>query len=275
MRTMTHIALLALIAGLAAIGCENAIEPLTGGDNSFTSVSGIDQIDQLPVVQKPAPSILVSFDFDGNNYQFWPYTGENFSGMPSDPVNLVFVGQADPAQIRAALLGLDGDRSALEMPLAAFSDTWNDAIGGVQVGYAEPNGWQGSVYQLECGDHNTIRFHLRLFKHGDWTVGSCHFEFLIPGTTDHQVLNWELAEQFVLADFQRSGLLDGALPMIPTGQINDSPFRTIPAMIYNELPPELRQLINGPPDNVTEDVPIITDGHAMILNLARSSFPTV
>jgi len=270
MRTMTHIALLALIVGLAAIGCENAIEPLTGGDDSFASVSGIDQIDQLPVVHKPAPSNLVSFDFDGNSYQLWPYTGENFSGTPSDPINLVFVGQADPAQIRAALLGLDGDRSGLEMPLAAFSDTWNDAIGGVQVGYADPNGWQGSVYQLECGDHNTIRFHLRLFKHGDWTLGNCHFEVMIPCTTDHQVLNWELAEMIVVADLMRSGLLDETVPLYSTGTINAAPFRTIPTMIYNLLPGDLQALTGGPIGDATEDVPIMSDGQATIVNLAGS-----
>jgi hypothetical protein len=273
MRTLTHITLLALIAGLAVIGCDNAFEPFTGGDDSFSSVSGIEQIDQLPVVQKPAPSNLVSFDFGDDNYQLWPYTGENFSGAPSDPVNLVFVGQADPALIRAALLGLDGDRSALEMPLAAFSDTWNDAIGGIQVAYAEPNGWQGSVYQLECGDHNTIRFHLRLFKHGDWTVGSCHFEFLIPGTTDHQVLNWELAEMIVVADLMRSGLLDETVPVYSTGAINAAPFRTIPTVIYKELPPELQALTGGPIGEPTEDVPIMTDGQATIVNLAGTVAP--
>jgi hypothetical protein len=64
-------------------------------------------------------------------------------------------------------------------------------------------------------------------------------------------------------------LLDPAMPMIPTGQINDSPFRTIPAIIYNGMPVELRALIGGPLGNVTEDVPIGTDGKAMILNLAN------
>ena len=42
-------------------------------------------------------------------------------------------------------------------------------------------------------------------------------------------------------------------------------------MLYNELPVELRMLIEGPLEDVTEDVPINTDGHAMILNLADRS----
>jgi hypothetical protein len=38
-------------------------------------------------------------------------------------------------------------------------------------------------------------------------------------------------------------------------------------VIYNELPVELRALIGGPLGDVTDDVPIETDGHAVILNL--------
>ena len=70
-----------------------------------------------------------------------------------------------------------------------------------------------------------------------------------------------------MVDFMRSGLLDPDLPMIPTGPINDSPFRTIPAVIYNSLPPELKGLIGGPPGEVSEDIPIGTDGQAIVLNL--------
>ena len=92
-----------------------------------------------------------------------------------------------------------------------------------------------------------MRVHLRLFRTeppvwngGGWTIGAAHFEIRIPGIADHQVLSWELAQQVVMVDFLRSGLLDPGLPMIPTGPINDAPsFRTIPAMIYNLLPPEL------------------------------------
>jgi len=55
--------------------------------------------------------------------------------------------------------------------------------------------------------------------------------------------------------------------MLPTGPINPSPFRTIPVIIYNGLPEELKALIGGPAGNVADDVPIVTDGHAMILNI--------
>jgi hypothetical protein len=138
----------------------------------------------------------------------------------------------------------------------------------VQTAWGEPSGWTGGTVQLACGDYEQARFHLRLFRMGDWTVGNAHFEVLIPGTTDHQVLSWELAEQFVAADLARSGLLADSNGVIPTAQINDSPFRTIPAVVYNGLPVELRQLIGGPLGDVPDDVPINNDGHALILNLA-------
>ena len=114
------------------------------------------------------------------------------------------------------------------------------------------------------------RFHLRLFRLGNWTVGNAHFEILIPNTSDHQVLSWEFAEQFVMTDMIRCGLLDEGLPMAPTQAINPSPFHAIPAVIYNGLPVELRAAIGGPLDNVTADVPIATDGQATIFNLAAS-----
>jgi hypothetical protein len=118
--------------------------------------------------------------------------------------------------------------------------------------------------------------HLRLFHtglpcgdSGSWTVGGAHFELQIPGTADHQVLSWELAEQIVMVDLMRSGLLDPGLPMLPSGVISDAPsYRSIPAMIYNGLPDELIMLIGGPPKPVTGDVPLPSDGIATVFNVA-------
>jgi hypothetical protein len=207
-----------------------------------------------------------------NSLEFWPYTGIDYSGNPQDPINLIFFGEADPRDIRAALLSLDGDRSVLGLPpIPPFNCVWDDGIGGTQTGYAEPNGWAGSVIQLECGNHVEARFHLRLFQVGDWTLGGAHFEVLIPGTTEHQVVSWEVAEQFVVGDFMRSGLLDPATDIIPAFGINESPWKAIPAIIYNGLPVELKAMIEGPLDSVTVDVPIKNDGHAMILNLQATA----
>jgi hypothetical protein len=255
---------------LFVAGCDKSLEP-SGEPMSADDILHKLELRGLPPSDRIPPSGLVNISVGSNNLEFWPYTGENFTGSPQDPVNLIFYGKADPRQIMAALLSLDGDRSAFGLPpVPPFNMTWQDAIGDVQAGYGTGSGWVSGAVQLACGDYGPVRFHLRLFKLGAWTVGNAHFEVQIEGTTDHQVLSWELAEQFVIVDFMRSGLLDESVPIIPTAQINDSPFRTIPAMIYNLLPPEIRDLIGGPIGDVVDDVPIATDGHAVIFNLAES-----
>jgi hypothetical protein len=294
MRGIKLLTIVLAMLGLLVAGCEKSIDP-----SPKTTVETPDDemaallASPMPDARGFVPTPLVTAQIGQDAVQFWPYTGTNFTGEPQDPINLIFFGQADPRDIRAALLSLSGDRSALGFPAQApFNSTWDDAIGDVQTAYGatigvetalspgptgrkEPDrfcgsrGWSGSVIQLACGPYEGMRFHLRLFKVGNWTLGNAHLDVLIPGTTDHQVISWEVAEQFVIADFMRSGLLDPAVPMIPTGQINASPFRTIPAIIYNGMPVELRGLIGGPLGNVTEDVPIGTDGYAMILNLAN------
>jgi hypothetical protein len=259
---------LLLFAVLICLGCSNSTEP-TSNDSSFEKIlGGLESMGCVHPPQTP-PAGLITVSMGDQGLEFWPYTAENFSGSPQDPINLIFYGQADPRQIMAALMSLDGDRTAFGMPdQPPFNQTWHDAIGFVQAGYGSDYGWVGGDIQLACGDYGPIRFHIRLFRMGAWTVGNAHFEVLIEGTSDHQVLSWEMAEQFVIADFMRSGLLDPDVPIIPVGQINDSPFRTIPLYIYNALPVELRGLIGGPLGDVTEDVPIATDGNAVILNLA-------
>jgi hypothetical protein len=298
MRGIKLLTIVLALLGLLVAGCEKSVDPST----KTTVETPDDEMATLlaapiPDVRGFVPSPLVSAQIGQDAVQFWPYTGTNFTGEPQDPINLIFFGQADPLDIRAALLSLSGDRTALGFPAAPpFNSIWDDAIGDVQTAYGATNGanvkqeaalsadpagesrpdgfgvsrgWSGSVIQLACGPYEGMRFHLRLFKVGNWTLGNAHLDVLIPGTTDHQVVSWEVAEQFVIADFMRSGLLDPAMPMIPTEQINDSPFRTIPAVIYNGMPAELRGLIGGPLGDVTADVPIGTDGHAMILNLAN------
>ena len=192
--------------------------------------------------------------------QILPYLTDDLT-TSQDPVNLVITGAADPREIRNALLGLDGARGAPFPPVFPFTCTWSDAIGGLMAGYGEIAGWGGAAVQLQCGSYGPIRFHLRLVKLGDFTIGNAHFEILIPGTTDHQVLSWELAEQLVTYDLARTGLL-GAAPA-PTAAITAAPaHRAIPAVIYNLLPADLRLLIGGPTGNVTADVGIANDGHA-------------
>lgn len=150
-------------------------------------------------------------------------------------------------------------------------------MGGVQTAYADGGGWVGSVVQLELGSYGPLRFHLRLFEtrnpfgapEGTWTLGAAHFEILIPGTTNHQVMCWELAEQIVIADLVRSGLL-GAAPA-SSGPINAAPtYRDIPAVIYNGVPDELKLACGLPPGSASGNVPIPSDGEATLLYLTGS-----
>jgi hypothetical protein len=218
------------------------------------------------------PSLLVPIALSGGSISIWPYTGVDFSGTPQDPINLVFTGESDPRAIRSALMSLNGDRTAFGMPpVYPFNCTWSDAIGDLQTGYNAEAAWVGSAIQLACGSYGPIRFHVRLFEAGAVTLGNAHFEVLIPGTADHQVLSWELAEQLVKVDFLRSGLLDAATPFGGTGPINNAPFREIPEPIYNGLPADLRSLISGPAGNVAAPVPIATDGQGTVFNLASEA----
>jgi hypothetical protein len=269
MRKSGLILAVSLIFGLSLAGCENSVKPTQSKNENIDYEIGLMEASARFDRNTPPPSPLVTVNSGDQSLDFWPYTGTNFSGEPQDPINIIFIGETDPRDIRAALLALDGDRSAYGLPpLPPFNSTWDDAIGDIQTGYGEPDGWTGSTIQLSCGDYSQPRFHVRLFKVGQWTVANAHFEILIPGTADHQVLSWELAEQFVVVDFVRSGLLDEEYPIALTDQINASPFRAIPDFIYNELPTELRQLIGGPLGDITGETPILTDGKASILNLA-------
>ena len=198
----------------------------------------------------------------------YPYTLVNFSSDPAerfDPINLVFTGRADPREIRADLLALDGNRPGLP-PAPFFGCVWRDAIGDMQTACSPDGGWSGSAIQLSCGELGPVRFHLRLFRAGGATIANAHFEVLIENTADHQVLSWDLAEQLVLYDLARTGLLDAA--PAATAVINSPTHRAIPAVIFNLLPPELRALVSGSPDQVAADIPIPNgDGRATLVSL--------
>ncbi len=221
------------------------------------------------------PSEQVTVDFLDQSLTFYPYVATQLDEQAIDPVNLVFVGEVDPVQIRSALLSLDGDRTAFGFPAAyPFDQPWTDALGGsVGTTWVEGEGWVASVIQLTIGNYETLRFHLRLYRTGQdgWTLGSAEFEVMIPGTADHQILHWEMAEQIVIADLMRSGLLDESVPMMSTGPINQpGGFGEIPTEIYNLLPAELTELI-GPAPPVENPVPIPTDGEGTILHLAQTA----
>jgi hypothetical protein len=221
---------------------------------------------QLSAATYPAPAGLVTAE----GFSFYPYTLNDFEAEDQDPINLVFTGNVDPRQIRAALLALpDGDRTGFGFPNAfPFNCTWKDAFGGDdQVTFAADQ-WTGSVIQLECGDYIPGRFHLRLFPAGDHTVGNAHFEVFIPGTTTHQVLTWELAEQLVTVDFVRTGI---AAPTGVAGGINAAPyFRVIEEQVYDGLPPGLQALAWTIDDDTHG---MTTDGNATVFAIFGTATP--
>ncbi len=235
---------------------------LACNDDQATGPSGAgNRVTAAP----PTPGQLVTFEADGP-MTIWPFVSHDLAS-PDDPVNIILVGDTDPVKVRAALMSLDGDRTALGLPgTTPFDCRWLDAMGGLQGAYDSNAGWSGSVIQLECGQYQGLRFHLRLFQAGARTIASAHFETIIPATTEHQVLSWELAEQLVVADFLRTGL---AQPVGTTGAINPSPWREIPVEIYNLLPPELAALIGGPPAPASQPVGIASDGSATVLGLSQ------
>jgi hypothetical protein len=225
------------------------------------------------VAMHPAPGPLITENLFGVEHTFWPYTDQDYEGTKQDPLNLLFVGNTDPRMLRAALMFLDGDRTPFFPSGEPFDCTWKDAIGGNQVAYGLPAGWVGNGVQLECGDYGPIRFHVRFFDAGGWTLGNGHFEFLVPGTPDHRVLSWELGEQIAWVDFLRTGLVYPGNPVgTPTVvPINEVPFNYLDAAIFNLLPDDLKFLMTGSTDPAAEPVPIPTSGNATVINVLSST----
>ena len=240
--------------------CEKMENPVLGPNSDNQNITG----KKITGTQN-IPSPLVTYD----NLEFWPYTGNDFSGTPSDPINVILTGNADPRMVRAALMFLDGDRTAWGFPAEfPFNVTWQDAIGGIQTTYSSNSSWVGSPIQMEGGDYQQMRFHIRFFDMGEATLVGSHLEFLIPNTTEHQVISWEIPEQLLVVDLLRSGLVDPVSYPPPTILINDYPwFREIPAMIWAGMPPELQFLVGSSPDPTTGNVPLPSDGYATVLHL--------
>ena len=222
-----------------------------------------------------APSPIVALTLPGGTLNLYPFVGSTFGAAPNeaDPIELIFTGAARPLGLRAALLALDGDRTSFGMPNQfPFNCTWSDASGDVQSAYVDPVGWIGNAIQLQCGDYVPMRFHLRLFDAGTVTIGGTHTDLNIPGTNEHQVISWELARQIVMVDFIRSGYL-AAAPTFTDVFTPTPTFRVIPAVIYNGIPVALRAAIGGPASDQTADVPIPSDGRAVVLQLASTPDP--
>ena len=128
----------------------------------------------LPGDAPEPPDGVKDVDAGSVSLTLWPYTSTDFES-PSDPINLLFP-NADPRAIRQELLKLDGSRP----PFAAVpgsSCRWTDAMGYEHAAFAQPEGWVGSAVQLACVMTGAplgspFRFHVRLFRQGDHTIGN-------------------------------------------------------------------------------------------------------
>lgn len=216
----------------------------------------------------PAPAGRVTVSFAGTDLEIWPWTSKDVVGTQEDPVNIIFVGDVDVVSLRAALMSLDGNRTAFGFPNAyPFNCTWKDAHGEMQTTYSAGDGWVANAVQLQCGKYEELRFHIRFFEAGGWVMAGTHFDLLIPNTAEHQVISWELAQQLLTVDFLRSGLLDPGAPFSAAAVSPPGPVKAILAPIYNGMPDPLKLAVGLPPGPTTSDVPIPNDGIATILNV--------
>lgn len=220
----------------------------------------------------PDPTPTVNVPAAGGAFAVWPYTTSDFHAG-DDPVNLVFL-NADPRAIRQELMKLDGARG----PAVPFACRWTDAMGYEQAAWGAPEGWVGGAVQLAClndpakplGD--PFRFHVRLFRVGPHTLGAAHFEVLIGGTAEHEVLGWDVARDFVAFDMTRAGApVNGAAPMFVPA---NGAFRAIRQPVYAGLAAAagqspvlaylLTQLLKLPLPAPAANVPIPTEGVAFL-----------
>jgi hypothetical protein len=217
----------------------------------------------MPDAAWAATPLYTSVSVGGVTYEFWPWTTHALNAAdPDDPVNLLLVGEGDPRAVRAALMSLD--------PSPILGCTWSDAIGDEQASAADGVGWTGSAIQLACGAFGPLpRLHLRLFDIGDAILVGAHYEVQIPGTDQHQVLSYSLAEDLVLNDLFRTGLVNPA-DIALTPEITTLTHKVISTLIFNSLPAELQALVTGVPGDVTTDVPIPNgDGKVVVAPLAH------
>jgi hypothetical protein len=235
---------------------------------SFASVAGACLLalaaDAALAGHPQPPAEIKDVSVGGESISLWPYTTSDYAS-PSDPINLVFP-NADPRAIRQALMALDGTRPPFAT-LPAHDCTWTDAMGYEQAAFVEPAGYVAGAVQLACvvkreaplGD--PFRFHIRLFRSGPHTVGNAHYEIMVPGTAEHEVLSWDLARDFAAYDMGRTGkLLAPPAPLanvIPPGS-----FRFVRRAVYDGLKPFAGPLLDFllGPNPAPGDVPIPTTG---------------
>ena len=115
MKKLIFLMMALILVGLTGCSEEDVLAPISGTGDDLTAAE-IKSNDIEFQDGKTPPAGLVGINAGDGNLMCWPFTGSSFNGMGVDPVNLIFRGNADPMQIREALLSLDGDRSLLGLP---------------------------------------------------------------------------------------------------------------------------------------------------------------
>jgi hypothetical protein len=252
---------LALLLLVASIGCSDLQQPLAPESDAIVAQA------KRAVPAAFAAGELVTVTLPGSSLSFWPYTmvGVDIADV-KDPLNLVLLGDADPRLLRARLMMLDGNRSDPPFsmpPVFPFNCVWQDAVGEAQMVYAEGHGWSGSAVQLECGDYEPIRFHVRFFPFGDWTLAGVHMDLAIPGTHQHEVISWQLARQVAMVDMLR---LNATL-LGPTPVITEEPwFKSIQPAVFGAVPVDLKGLLLAT-GSIDMEGRLLNDGKALIFQL--------
>lgn len=217
------------------------------------------------LAEVPAAGDLVTV----GGFTFWPFTAHTPSADdPADPVQFVLTGEVDPRLLRARLLFLDGDRSAFGMPASAFplfGCTWEDGHGQVQGAWAEESGWSGSAIQLVCGTYQ-MRFHIRLFRFEEHTLVAAHMDLQMGSSPDHQVISWELAEAFLLADLMRLGASPSPVP----GMYVSPTWRSIDPLIWGAIPTDLKGFLQAFA-GVASDGTLGSDGTGWLVNISAGA----
>lgn len=187
---------------------------------------------------------------------------------PSDPVNLIFLGDAEPLRIRTSLLALSANRDARWQVVAGRSARWRDAIGHLHTAFVQGQGWSVSAIQLELGRYKGARAHLRLFPFDGFTLGAAHVEFLPAGGFEHEVVSWELGEELVTSELRRAGLLTDAPSRI--GPFETGLDRRISRDAMGTIPRGLADLagLTGVPPTDREEVEIAGAGYLSAIHLS-------
>src|SRR5688572_29404593 len=149
----TVASLAALVIELSAWSDGDPVAPLLAPPSTTAGIAGNEP---------PAPAGILTVALGSESLALWPFTGSDFSGAPKDPINLIFLGKADPREIRASLMSLAG--TGRPGPLPGITCTWDDAVGDPQTNYAAADGWGGSTIHLEWGNFRGPRFHIRMFR---------------------------------------------------------------------------------------------------------------